>query len=398
MENKNWSQIGDEIKEMVESAVDSMDFKKLNESLTRTVDEALHNVNQTFKNSMKASRFQPGYEVRAKKGNPLKERFRNVGGLSGAGIALSVLGCALGVFLGIAMLSALVGMGMIGRLMGGIAASVVMAPFLLGSVFMAYKGSSILGRIKRFRKYMIVLREREFCSVKELTEAVGKSQRFVQKDLKRMIKERFFLHGYLDRQATCLMVTDQAYEQYRKAEQQLQERIEERQRMEQREKQREKSFKQREIPDEARKVISAGREYLKEIRESNDRLKGAEVSGKIEKLELVVEKIFNRVEQHPELVDDLGKFMDYYLPTTVKLLKVYEELEAQDVQGENITSSQREIEETLDTINLAFENLLDSFFEKAAWDISSDISVLHNMLAQEGLTGSDFEKRPLKER
>ena len=105
-----------------------------------------------------------------------------------------------------------------------------------------------------------------------------------------------------------------------------------------------------------------------------------------------MEKIFNRVEQHPELVEDLGKFMDYYLPTTVKLLKAYEELDAQEVQGENITGSKREIEQTLDTIEQAFENLLDSFFEKAAWDISSDISVLHNMFAQEGLTGNDFEK------
>ena len=67
MENKNWSQIGDEIKDMVESAVESMDFKALNESLTRTVDEALSNVNRTLQNNMKSSKFRPGYEVRARK-------------------------------------------------------------------------------------------------------------------------------------------------------------------------------------------------------------------------------------------------------------------------------------------------------------------------------------------
>lgn len=85
--------------------------------------------------------------------------------------------------------------------------------------------------------------------------------------------------------------------------------------------------------------------------------------------------------------------MEYYLPTTVKLLHAYEELDAQPIQGANILSSKKEIEDTLDTINQAFENLLDSFFQDAAWDISSDISVLQAMLAQEGLTNSAFDKK-----
>ena len=62
------------------------------------------------------------------------------------------------------------------------------------------------------------------------------------------------------------------------------------------------------------------------------------------------------------------------------------------VQGENILSSKKEIEGTLDTLNMAFEKLLDDLFQDTAWDVASDISVLHTMLAQEGLTGNDFEK------
>ncbi len=100
------------------------------------------------------------------------------------------------------------------------------------------------------------------------------------------------------------------------------------------------------------------------------------------------------MEQHPELIDDLHKFMDYYLPTTVKLLQAYEELDKQDVEGDNIKTAKKEIENTLDTINQAFENLLDSFFRDTAWDVSTDISVLKTMLAQEGLTGGkDFQKK-----
>ena len=66
--------------------------------------------------------------------------------------------------------------------------------------------------------------------------------------------------------------------------------------------------------------------------------------------------------------------MDYYLPTTMKLLNAYEELDKQDMQGENIKTAKSEIENTLDTINVAFENLLDSFYKETAWDVSSDIS------------------------
>ena len=74
----------------------------------------------------------------------------------------------------------------------------------------------------------------------------------------------------------------------------------------------------------------------------------------------------------------------------VKLLGAYEELDRQPVQGENIVNSKKEIEASLDTLNVAFENLLDGLFKDTAWDVSTDISVLHTMLAQEGLTGKDF--------
>ena len=67
-------------------------------------------------------------------------------------------------------------------------------------------------------------------------------------------------------------------------------------------------------------------------------------------------------------------------------------MDRQPVQGENISASKREIEDTIDTLNVAFEKILDSIFRDTAWDVSTDISVLHTVLAQEGLTEDDFEK------
>ena len=76
---------------------------------------------------------------------------------------------------------------------------------------------------------------------------------------------------------------------------------------------------------------------------------------------------------------------------TLKLVDAYEEFDRQPVQGENISTAKGEIEKTLDTINFAFENLLDSLFQDAVMDISAEISVLQTLLAQEGLTQRDFK-------
>ena len=106
-------------------------------------------------------------------------------------------------------------------------------------------------------------------------------------------------------------------------------------------------------------------------------------------MEMLVDRIFDRVEQKPDTVSDIRKLMDYYLPMTMKLLQAYEDLDAQPVQGENIISSKIEIEKTIDTLNVAFEKLLDDLFQDTAWDVSS---VLNTMLAQEGLTEDEIRK------
>lgn len=101
-------------------------------------------------------------------------------------------------------------------------------------------------------------------------------------------------------------------------------------------------------------------------------------------------RIFAQVEKDPSCASELRKLMNYYLPTTEKLLRAYVELDKQPDVGENIRGPKREIEQTLDTINDAFEKLLDSLFRDMAWDISSDISVMKTMMAQDGLTESEL--------
>ena len=217
--------------------------------------------------------------------------------------------------------------------------------------------------------------------MKELAQKTGRSVKSVVKDLKKMIRKGWFRQGHLDDQGTCLMVSDEAYRQYTG----LMERMR-REKAEQEaaaEKARQEYSK---LSPEIQKIVRTGDEYVRKIREANDAIPGEEISAKISRMETLVDRIFDRVEQNPESVDDIRKLMEYYLPTTIKLLEAYEDLDSQPVQGENIISSKKEIEKTLDTLNTAFEKLLDDLFQDTAWDVSSDISVLNMMLAQEGLT------------
>jgi len=264
-------------------------------------------------------------------------------------------------------------------------------PFLGGSMFMAAKGKRIRGRVKRFQRYLGLLHGRSYCLIKELSAHIGQSGKFIVKDLRKMITIGMFPEGHIDEQQTCLMLNRESYEQYLKTLENMRTRnLQEQVKPENVKREAQSPQTDNSVGKEIRKAIEEGRSYIRQIKEANEVIPGEEISKKLYRLEEVTSRIFNYVENHPEQLPEIQKFMEYYLPTTLKLLNAYKEFDNQCVQGDNISTAKNEIEKTLDTINLAFENLFDSLFEDAAMDISTDISVLETMLAQEGLTEKDF--------
>lgn len=129
---------------------------------------------------------------------------------------------------------------------------------------------------------------------------------------------------------------------------------------------------------------------LKELRDINESIPGEEMSAKIDRLEDLTAKIFKLLQEHPEKQSKMNKFMDYYLPTSLKLLKRYAQLDAQEVEGANITKSKKQIEETMDTMVTAFEKQLDKMFYAESIDISADIAAMQNMMHADGLTQNDL--------
>lgn len=273
------------------------------------------------------------------------------------------------------------------------------------------RGITLKERAKRFKRYVSLVQQKLYCSIEELSQRTGRNKRFVLKDIKRMIRSGWFLQAHLDKQESCLIVSDEMYEQYRltqsnyEEQQRLQaQQIEEQRAQEKRRREQEKAQAQngakagRAADDtgnrtEYDKMLEEGQNYIRMIRLCNDEIPGEEMSGKLDKLELLVTRIFDQVEKEPELAADLHKMLNYYLPTTQKLLEAYRDLDRQNLELSNISSTKKEIEATVDTINQAFEKFLDELFREKAWDIQTDISVLHTMLKQDGYLNGDFEKR-----
>ena len=124
------------------------------------------------------------------------------------------------------------------------------------------------------------------------------------------------------------------------------------------------------------------------LRSLDNRIADATISYKIERIESTCAKIFRTVEENPQKLPQIRRFMSYYLPTTLKLLRSYATLEKQGIQGENIASTKDSINSVLGKLVAGFDAQLDQLFLADAMDISADIDVLQNMMAQDGLTES----------
>ena len=130
---------------------------------------------------------------------------------------------------------------------------------------------------------------------------------------------------------------------------------------------------------------------LRQLHEAGAALADPALRDKAARLETVAARIFALAEADPGKEDQLRKFVNYYLPTALKLLHTYAQLDGQGVDGENITKTKQSIERSLDLLVTAFENQLDKLFQSDALDVSADIAALEGMLNLDGLSGeSDF--------
>lgn len=398
MSKNDYSNLGEEIKSIVKEAINSTDFKQLNKNISNTVNSALEEVKKGVQRG-KAVWYETNARIddeeETETETQVVERpLRAPVAKSPAGKISSIIMMILGYF-GIgfsAFVLAAVGIavGISGSLIAMGVSMGVLIPLLIICIILAVTGTKSRGRVKRFYEYVRTLNGQAYISVKQLASSVGKNDKFVVKDLLRMIRSGMFPEGQINDEKTYLLLSDEAYDAYEKYEEGVRLREREERRLREEVERQQRMEAQNPILKETRLLIEEGKESIEQIREANEAISGEVISQKLDRLEIILCKIFEYVENHTDELPETRKFMGYYLPTTLKLVNAYREMDAEPIQGENIRSAKHEIEETLDTINYAFENLLDSFYQDKAMDISTDITVLETMLAQEGLTEKDF--------
>lgn len=394
----DYSNLGEEIKSIVKEAINSTDFKQLNKNISNTVNSALEEVKKGVQRG-KAVWYETNARIddeeETETETQVVERpLRAPVAKSPAGKISSIIMMILGYF-GIgfsAFVLAAVGIavGISGSLIAMGVSMGVLIPLLIICIILAVTGTKSRGRVKRFYEYVRTLNGQAYISVKQLASSVGKNDKFVVKDLLRMIRSGMFPEGRINDEKTYLLLSDEAYDAYEKYEEGVRLREREERRLKEEVERQQRMEAQNPILKETRLLIEEGKESIEQIREANEAISGEVISQKLDRLEIILCKIFEYVENHTDELPETRKFMGYYLPTTLKLVNAYREMDAEPIQGENIRSAKHEIEATLDTINYAFENLLDSFYQDKAMDISTDITVLETMLAQEGLTEKDF--------
>ena len=425
--NDSLDDLGDAIDAIIDRAINSKDFQNLDETIRKAVNSAVDTGSEAVRRAahtatrksaarrkvVDAREDEPLYVPGSKRPEqPNVNIYSSTLGSTRAGraqrdkrlpvlyqnptgkLVWGILKTVGGGIMTLAGVGGLLGSGLTAALVNGLGGAmsvlgVFSAVLLGGGVWLLTSGIRSVMRVGRFEKYLKALGSKTQCELNQLARMVGKSPKFVRKELKGMIDDGMFLEGHLDEEETSLITSDDSYVHYLEVKQK--QAVQHRQEVVETKKQQDDAEEQKRDA-RVQEVLDRGNAFIRDIRACNDAIPGQEISDKISRMETLVRKIFDRVEEHPEVVPELKKLMDYYLPMTVKLLKAYADMDAQPVQGENIQNSKREIEATLDTLNTAFEKLLDSIFKTTALDVSSDISVLNTLLAQEGLTDDELTR------
>lgn len=441
--NQNQNNVGEQIKDALADALQSGDFKNLNNLVSQTVTDTLNEVGRQIAQGAASPQDIPIWKQRAeererKKQEKLQkdwqekmrrrqEQYRqqeeyrrqarlkqqeqlrkqqlrqqnalqqsmnmpmvkrkNVGGVSS--ILYEVFG---GIGLSFAGISAVIQMLFLwangtGNLISGMITLVLLMVFF----GMVQLGIAQRKRLKRADRYIRLCGLKMYEDIEKLAKGIGKSCAYVKRDIQKMLKAGMFPEGHLDGQKTCFMLNDAVYGQYLELEKNRQFREEE-------EKRaalagniptgQEADSKPSENPqeNELNAMVSEGMDCIRRLRKLNDSIEGEVISGKLFRLENLLKEIFDSIREHPEQMHRMHKLMDYYLPTTLKLVEAYEEFDKISVPGEEVAAAKAEIENTLDIINQAFAELLNNLFQDAVFDATTDARVLKSMLAREGLT------------
>ena len=231
---------------------------------------------------------------------------------------------------------------------------------------MSIIGNKKHNRVMRCRTYISMIGSRRCVSIKDLAAAIPTRYGKCVDDLRWMLGEGMLQGMYIDGTAKTLTYGDQQPQKEAPS-----------------------------APKAAEQPVQTGpngeKLYPEElrIRQLNDRITDDYVSARMDRLEELTHKILAYAEAHPEKENSLRQFRNHYLPKTFSILESYARMERMGVEGGNIGSAMKDVEDIMDKLVLGFEKQLDALFDSEALDVTTDVSVLENMMTMEGLSDLD---------
>ena len=237
-------------------------------------------------------------------------------------------------------------------------------------------GFRLFERVKRFRLYRNIINLQESCPLTDIARASGRSVTAVEKDLKDLVRRGYFPFGFVDEETGCFWANNTVW------------RLRNPQRAQEQEQQRGKPRRKRtkKSAQPALDEFAARRKsFLEELDAQIGQIDDEAIHRSAQGIRQKAGDIFEWVEHHPAAQDDVRRFCDYYMPTTLRLLKVYNEVEPHAATSEAAASVRKEVQDVLEPVNAAFANLLDSLLQATALDVSAEADALKAVLSQEGL-------------
>lgn len=359
------------LRDMVDQATNSESYKEINKTIADGIDMAIDFTRSSLADLVKgARRSKEEYSVQ-KDDNIINQRPKYFSRAKNWRSWLKLILC-IDVFMGLGLVLDLI-TSFPYRLQADEIFLLVffVVPVAVASYFGLRRLKVIQEEKIRFNKYCRELGNSTAIPVADLCSAVGQSKEFVRKDLIKFIQQDIFRQGRIVEEGEIFLLDSRTYKLYK--EHKLNEPV------------KEEVFQETPLDQQA---MEKSKSYVTQLTYLAEQVKEP-MRGKVMKLLSTIQKIFSHVKDHPEDTNELNKFIEYYLPTTVKLVQSYYNMSG--TSSENVEESMQEIEKTMDTINFAFLRMLDNLYQDQLIDISSDISVLKTMLRQEGLLEEDFK-------
>lgn len=382
MSKKDFSDLEDQIMSTVSNALKAIDFANLKKDITDKTGDTLNQFKSKFNG------YSEKYmNLNKKPKNDISTYISKKPAGSVSGIIYILFGVSGSLVFGFSLFTTLILKMLFSGGIISIGSNIILGVgflFFAVSLALLLRGITLRKRVKRFKTYVRFINNNSYFLINDLSKFTKEKDSFVVKELSKMIDKGMFLEGHIDEEKTYFMINDEVYNDYLNLKNQ------------QIAKESNDEKLNEEIYDSEKEKIEAtikiGRSYIEQIKNVRNDLCKEEIAVKLDKLGNIATQILSQVEKNPNKIQEVNKFINHYLPITIKLINSYKDINNQVVQGENIENAKNEIEKSIDLINSAFENLLDDLFEDVVLDVSTDISVLKTLFKQEGLVEEDFKK------